>query len=516
MTDSQPFPPTYLIAVIAAIIWALEDFHSPFSAREIQCSTRRLRYLIARGVYAGVAVVGFTFVYRFLDIPIVTLSYGSQYRWLSACATLLVCAGMLRVAAISKFRSAVRESCQSLALYPYARDRLTALLSRSRLSAEVAEIALLEREFGRYGVKPDLLKTRLSEPARQRLLEIEVLKGRSALIFSEGNARTFVGSRQDRFNEIDTRRRRLLRRAARTMKWTQEFPWLLFSEFIAEDAEECLVMHRFLIAEAAISTQSSLQGALQFVKRFGFDIAEGDEGVFVPPIVPLSIAFVSYCLLFSFPLLLVRLKVIHVPQFIGLEVFLQFLIPQAVGQIAAICFAVLPFRLTGAGLLGGANISLTSIFGLGLASYIVGLAVSLSATFGAFADVYIVLRNIAIFSLLYPTVTIALCIAIRSRVRNNMRGYPPRSSLLDALGFSMLFFSENVLLQGVVNYLATNDQQRALGWPYWLAWAAFGAVIGGTLPSTAVAYLTFKRAGIEYDRDHGPFNIKNLPTSGRA
>jgi hypothetical protein len=511
------FPPSYLLAAIGAIVWALSDFSTPYSRDEIRFSTRGYRYLFARCVYAASAVIGFTLAYEIVDTPFIMLTSDDKLRWLSAAVALILCIALLQLPLLRTLVADMRGSAQALALYPYARDRLAALLDRSRVFIDETAAVSLQREMKRYGVSRALLEDRLLTPARECLLEIQFLKERSAIIFSDANMRDFCHARQITIRDIDATQRRLLRRTARTIKFIDDRQKQIVSEFVVETAQEVLRSYRKLIAESALSTlplgRSRLKSR-QFIRRWGFEVDEIAAAVVTLPVAPLVLVFVGYCLLFTLPILFARLGLAKVLTEVKLESFIRLLIPQAVGQIIAIALAIFTkdsfsfFRF-------GELISLVSRpMIVGAMSYLIGLAISYLVLLGAPKQLWqsFDMRAILFFSITYPLLTVSLDVAIDKRLRAMRSGGPRASPWWDALAFAALFGGANVVVQFLVNSLTGF---HTLGWPFYLIWTTFGLLIGYSIPTTAVAYLTVKKRDLDYDLDHGPYSVKNINALGR-
>jgi hypothetical protein len=513
----QPaFPPSYLLAAIAAIVWALSDFSAPHSWAEVKFATRRYRYFFAKYVYAAGAVIGFTLIYEIVDTPFAMFSSYMTLRWLSAAIALLLGGLLLQFGPLRRFVSVARKSTQDLAQYPYARDRLAALLARSKLLVDDAAAVSLEKEMKRYGVSPNLLRATLPISARICLLEIRFLKERSATLFQDKDMRCFCDARKGAIREIEASQRRLLRRTARTIKVIEERQKQIVSELVVEAAQEVLQSCRKLVAEAALSTKNSTAASNQFVRQWGFEVDKIAAGMVVPPILPLILVFVGYCLLFTFPIVLARLGLGSGRIGVGADSFVRLLIPQAVGQMIAIALAV--FTKQQFAVLRFVNLINPAVVRpivLGALSYIVGLTISILVMLGAqgqfwkFFDV----RAISLFSMSYPLLTVSLDLAIDRRLSAESNGRPTASPWWDAVAFAIIFLMANIIIQFLVKSLTPF---RPLGWPFYLVWLAFGLLIGYSIPKTAAAYLMMKRRDLDYDSVHGPYSAIDLNAMNRV
>jgi hypothetical protein len=555
-------------ALIAA--WAFLHFNEPYRQDTIRFSVRQQRYYIAvsahlsviLGIYAILVLATYSLVlWTMYGNAMVTCWKCIWYR--VSCDRIcdelkplelkpegliwaaLISAVLVRIVVpnfpptrylIDRLRSLTHEY---LALFPFARQSLVALIEVSNFNINKGSGAQIGEELARYGVASESISF-LSPSAKHSLLEVCAVRrqlielsdqsqafrdlrshhprsvnqavlakrkeGRT--LFDDRKFRRFGRARAEIFAQLETDFRHLVRRSARALLLAEDVGEHVrndamchaISKFVAEESDHLLTRYRQLIVEAALSCVPNYQERAQFLKFVGY------EAPFPPalspalPIEPFVIVFVLDLLLFLIPTVLLIFIDTATPY--PLAGLILFPLVHALSQTVAIGWAIYPKATSN---FARPSLYSSRMHALPWQSYIMyGI--------GSYATGAIILLifRVAIpmpFPIVFPTLlssvsfflmTVGMSILVDLRLLSRSLDFK-QDRMRDGVVMALCMFAGTATFQVVMFYVAPR-----LGWldpqfrptpfipvrlSYLVLSATLGFVVGYFVPATAAAYL---------------------------
>lgn len=575
---SQAWWPALLsgsLGVLAVALWAACDFHYPHGRREIAFAVRRDRYRLVLAGYVWIAIVAYGLAgcacyligHQLLSFWWPTpdedrikeglrlLTQVQQENWrqefagvfeareraaglvkrpLAATCAAVAAAGLVTLALpafpyTKRIIAQLRQAAHAIALYPFARDSLVAILGRSPFSAPEHAGKGLADALARYGVTAD--RAALIAPSvRQSLEELWFIAKRLQDKFPdlpERSVSAFKEARGSRLQELEWRVERLLRRTATALRYGRDIKAqtessaggvaiptsataeseelarqshkavgdrvsVAISTFVTEESEDLLKEARKLVAEFALSNTDDPASRERLLRLFGY-------GCSLPNRLPLA----APALLIA--ILPIELAMFLAPNLFGkgaglpLRVALAFALARGVCQIAAVAWSIFPKATS--------SFARPSAYSLPWASYAVFGAASFVTSFIVFVLLWRVIQPgasaglTAFFAganaMFFVTLTVVLSVRIDRRlmstsfVYDNGRG---RDAAILGMGLAAVTLAFFVLVWWVVGIRQgqTLAQFLTLRAFFTVMLGLEAALIGYILPAAAAEYLEAK------------------------
>jgi hypothetical protein len=548
-----------LAALIAA--WAEAHFNEGQLLGEIRYSVPQQRYFAALAVHVT-AILGLYVLFLVTVYAAITLAssgfpqfdcYGFDHSdpcvkrsfekiptfdsdallWSALASALFLRLVMPNVTMTLRFLDRLRKQTHELALFPFARQTLLAVLSASKFAAGEGSDAELRKQLNRYGVDWKLMSF-VSPSARRSLVEVCSLRQRltdllkplegfaqvlrpqkpcldSRLLASSLGAtdeiefsssqrvRKFGATRAIAFGELETDFRRVMRRTALALLLAEDISekiesqplYRAISNFVAEECDDVLARYRSLVAEAALSCVPHRAERVQFLKSFGYDAP-------IPPALPLYpwiVVFLMDFLLFMAPSL-VALNLSGQDPNLRIAPLAMFAIVHALSQTVALSWAIYPKMVSNFARPTFYSLPWQSYAVFGLASYATG-AFLLFIFRLVFPFPFPIVLPTLVSSLAFLLMTVGISFLIDCRLRSGSLDFE-QGRIGNGLILAALMASGTLTFQLVIFHLAP-----ALGWlplgqvpgflPIRLLFLVFSAglgfVTGYFVPSATAAFM---------------------------
>jgi hypothetical protein len=509
---------SFSFGAVAIVILSFYDFHLPYMVSDIRYAVLRERYWLAIVVYCVVATffyfvaVSFTLLLVFYLNPRLDPAYALL---VAVPATIALIVAFPHLPLLHRASDAFRRMVQTLARYPQTVETITAIISRSALSAGERATNEVARELEGYGVPETLVEPALTENnqvltlrAAGILRQVCSLHMRFDELRTDPRLRNFFIARADVFSDLDKQYRRVLRRSARGILLaedlsagrsdhghSQEISELVLevSDFIAQECEELRERYQRLVAEVSLSGAFTTAGRTKLISSFGYEI-------FLPRTLPFAPLVTIFVLDFLFSV---------APIFFLPQLEKDFALPPAIAALTAlghavgltlsVFFAVYPKSSTNFARPSLHSLPWRSYVLFGLVSYLIGNAI-LYVTYRSvglapgWPAAHHPLAMSSLLSIIFLINTVVLSILLDIRLRNTSLEFL-HARLRDGMTLAVVMAS--VMITIIISFFGVTAfigvPMPALGWQVYALsislFAMLGFVMGYLIPSTAEAHI---------------------------